>query len=383
MEIVSRNLNEYLKHLYRSIIFWTVAMILFSIFRYYALDEEIGITIKSVYNSFYSNHKTIFSYGFGGFLVGILYATIEFYFDKFVSRRIIPLGVNILIQGILIFISIIVISYLVTRLTISINNIPFNLSPYWWYQDQSFWPLLLYVLFSSYIFSMFIIISEKFGKGVFFKMLIGKYKYPKEEERIFLFLDLKSSTTIAEILGHFKYSQLIQDCFYDLNEVAPKYQAEIYQYIGDEAVMCWPYKQGISGNNCVNLFFAFKQKIHSKKSFYMKKYGIVPEFKAGIHGGVLMVAEVGVIKKELAYHGDVINTAARIQEQCNVHDVSILISEKLLSDLSIAQYYTPKFMGTVLLKGKEKEINIHTLYPEKEILETTKTNVSSIMFLFI
>jgi len=31
-----------------------------------------------------------------------------------------------------------------------------------------------------------------------------------------------------------------------------------------------------------------------------------------------VVAEVGEIKTEIAYHGDTINTAARIQEQCNV-----------------------------------------------------------------
>lgn len=361
MEILHRNLNEYLKHLTRSVLFWTLAMILFSIFRYYALDKEIGINIHSTYGNLYDVHKTILGYGIAGFFIGVLYATIEFYFEKFVSRKVLPLGINLLIQILLIFISIILISYLVMKLTIQINSIPFSLESNWWYQDQTFWPVLLYMSFSSFVFSMLIIISDKFGKGVFFKMFIGKYKYPKEEKRIFLFVDLKSSTRIAEILGHFKYSQLIQDCMYDLNEIALIYQAQIYQYIGDEAVMSWPYKKGITNNNCIHLFFALQQKIASKKTFYVKKYGIVPEFKAGVHGGILMVAEVGVIKKELAYHGDVINTASRIQEQCNANKVPFLISEKLLSDLRIGKGYTSKFMGKVLLKGKEKEINIHTL----------------------
>ena len=176
-----------------------------------------------------------------------------------------------------------------------------------------------------------------------------------------MFLDLKDSTTIAEKLGHFKYSQLIQDCFFDLNEVVPKFDAEIYQYVGDEAVLSWPYKKGLANNNCVGLFFAFQQQKLIKAAYYSEKYGVVPEFKAGLHGGVLMLAEVGIVKKELAYHGDVINTSARIQGECNKHNVPILISEVLLNDLQESNTFSSKSLGTVLLKGKQEEVKIHTI----------------------
>ena len=174
-------------------------------------------------------------------------------------------------------------------------------------------------------------------------------------------MDLKSSTAIAEQLGHFEYSQLIQDCFYDLNEVTPKYEAEIYQYVGDEAVLSWSYNRGLSKTNCLHLFFEFQDKIKLKAPFYLKKYGLLPEFKAGIHGGNVMVSEVGVIKKELAYHGDVVNTTSRIQGECNRYGVPILISEKLLADLNMNGFGS-KFMGNVLLKGKQKEVKIHTVH---------------------
>ena len=117
----------------------------------------------------------------------------------------------------------------------------------------------------------------------------------------------------------------------------------------------------MSNNNCVKLFFAFKQKLLTKKDYYTNKYGAFPEFKAGLHGGVLMVAEVGVVKKEVAYHGDVINTSARIQAQCNSYKVPILISEKLLKDLISDDFFSTKYLGDVLLKGKQKKVNIHTV----------------------
>lgn len=214
---------------------------------------------------------------------------------------------------------------------------------------------------SSIIFSFIKIAIERFGSGTFFKMLLGHYKNPREEDRIFMFLDLKDSTLIAEQLGHHKYSQFIQDCFYDLNEVVLNYNAEIYQYVGDEAVLSWPYQKGLANNNCISLFFAFEARRKSKKNFYLQKYEIYPEFKAGIHGGPLMVAEVGFIKKELAYHGDVINTSARIQAECNKHNVSLLLSEKIIKDLNIDKLSITKFLGNVSLKGKQNKINIYTI----------------------
>ena len=193
-------------------------------------------------------------------------------------------------------------------------------------------------------------------------MLLGTYKKPKEEKRVFMFLDLKSSTTIAETLGHFKYSQLIQDSFYDLNDIVPTYSAEIYQYVGDEAVLSWPYHKGLANNNCVALFFAFQTILKSRNSYYMNKYGLVPEFKAGLHGGKLMVAEVGVVKKELAFHGDVINTSARIQSECNTYNVAVLISEALKEDLQADSKYAMKPIGSLLLKGKKKELNVFAIF---------------------
>ena len=145
---------------------------------------------------------------------------------------------------------------------------------------------------------------------------------------------------------------MIQDCFYDLNDIVPKYAAEIYQYVGDEAVLSWPYKKGLAHNNCVALFFAFQSVLKSRESYYKEKYGLIPEFKAGIHGGKLMVAEVGVVKKELAFHGDVINTSARIQAECNKHNVAVLISEELKEELEEDSNFSTRSIGNVLLKGK-------------------------------
>ncbi len=44
-------------------------------------------------------------------------------------------------------------------------------------------------------------VSQKFGRGNFWNLLIGKYQNTREETRTFMFLDLNASTSIAEKLG--------------------------------------------------------------------------------------------------------------------------------------------------------------------------------------
>jgi adenylate cyclase len=74
--------------------------------------------------------------------------------------------------------------------------------------------------------------NTKFGPGIIIPMLLGKFRRPRIEKRIFLFMDLKDSTAYAEKLCSLKFSELIQDCFGDVNKVIPLFNAEIYQYSG-------------------------------------------------------------------------------------------------------------------------------------------------------
>ena len=206
-------------------------------------------------------------------------------------------------------------------------------------------------------------INDKFGQGVLINFLLGKYHRPKEDKRIFMFMDLKSSTTYAEKLGHISYSQFIQDCFFDLTEIVLSYEAKIYQYVGDEVVLSWDVDIGINHENCLKTFFAYEDLLQSKSSYYKNKYGVVPEFKAGLNLGPVTVAEVGEIKKELAYHGDVLNTAARIQSKCNDFQEKLLVSEQIKTHFEKQLTYGFEFLGDVILKGKEKSVNMHSNMP--------------------
>jgi adenylate cyclase len=229
------------------------------------------------------------------------------------------------------------------------------------YLSDRVFSVMLYWGFACMLALFILQINEKFGQGVLLNFLLGRYHKPKEDKRIFMFMDLKSSTSHAEKLGHIKYSQLVQDCFYDLTDVVLSHEAKIYQYVGDEVVLSWDIDTGINHQNCLKTFFAYDDLLRSKSVYYKNKYGIVPEFKAGLNLGAVTVAEVGEIKKELAYHGDVLNTAARIQGRCNDFQKKLLVSEQLKTHFEKQTAYGFEFLGDVILKGKEEAVNIYAV----------------------
>ncbi|MEM7549543.1 MAG: adenylate/guanylate cyclase domain-containing protein [Bacteroidota bacterium] len=225
--------------------------------------------------------------------------------------------------------------------------------------DKGSFAIYFYVISVDFLMGLLRQVNLMLGTGNLGKLLRARFYTPKEEERIFMFLDLQSSTQLAERFGHIKYSMFIQDCFNDLGVVI-EHDAEIYQYVGDEAVLSWKLKNGIRKQNCIKAFFRFKQQIESREEYYQSTYGSIPFFKAGLHGGMVTATEVGKYKKEIAYHGDPINTAARIQGLCNTFEQELLISEDLMKMMAQNGFTFTK-MGDMPLRGKEKEVSVYAV----------------------
>jgi len=350
--------RQFLILLAQSLIFWVIAIILFSLFRYYGIGEEEGLPIDEKFEIPITQWLDL-AVILGG-LIGVFYAIIEQFFQTYISKRV-TLGLSVLLKTLVYLVVLILTITLVSFLAEKRMDVDLNNDLGWWRTDKTFWMLVLYFVLASLVFSFIKIANEKFGKGVFLKMLLGRYRKPKEEKHVFMFLDLKASTTIAEKLGHINYSAFIQDCFFDLNSIVERYSANIYQYVGDEAVLNWSYNKAIQDTRCIDLFFAFKKRLLKRQDYYLRKYQWFPEFKAGLHGGLLTVTEIGTVKKELAFHGDVINTTARIQNECNAYGVEFLISEVLLKNIVGAYRFTSKSIGNIGLKGKEEQLSLYAI----------------------
>ncbi|MEM9548582.1 MAG: adenylate/guanylate cyclase domain-containing protein [Bacteroidota bacterium] len=213
-------------------------------------------------------------------------------------------------------------------------------------------------LFASLVYSA---ISENLGHNVFLNLITGKYHKPVVEKRVFMFLDMKSSTSIAESLGHVRYFNLLQ-VYYDLmSDPIINSLGEVYQYIGDEIVVSWDFEKGIQNTNCIQCFYAIRDKLKASQKKLIAEYGHEIDFKAGIHFGEVTIGEIGALKKEIVFTGDVLNTTARIQSLCNACKTDLLISSELKKILP-QNTYTFEHMGSISLKGRNRKEELYSVF---------------------
>jgi adenylate cyclase len=199
------------------------------------------------------------------------------------------------------------------------------------------------------------------GPGTLVRYLFGRYHRPRREARIFMFLDLKDSTAIAERLDVDAYYGYVNDFFHDITEPVLATKAQIYHYVGDEVVLTWTMAKGLHAANCVRVFYEIDAAVQRRKPYYLARYGFVPEYKAGLHCGEVISAEIGDLKRDLIYSGDVLNTTARIQSECNRLKACLLVSSVLYERLALPPGIEAESLGEIDLRGKRHAIGLMSL----------------------
>ena len=208
------------------------------------------------------------------------------------------------------------------------------------------------VAFLFYLIVIFLKqLNSLLGPGVLLRFVTGQYHHPRRERRIFMFVDLEGSTELARRLSLEHYYGLVNDFFQDVAMPVVESQGEIYEYVGDEVVISWRYEAGLRNANCVRAFFEIEKTIRKQSGEYLKRYGAVPAFKAALHEGEVIAAEMGGIKKVIAFNGEVLNVTARIRGECNRLGRRLLASRGLVDRLTMPDDVAPTSMGMIELRG--------------------------------
>jgi adenylate cyclase len=224
-----------------------------------------------------------------------------------------------------------------------------------------FWKMTAYALAVIFMLNFLRQVNRMLGRNMLVDFFIGKYHTPVEEQRVFMFLDLNGSTAMAEKLGHKRYHQLLDDFFYDITPPILETKGEVYQYVGDEVVVTWMGDRGLREANCLRCYFRMVAAIADADARYERKYGLVPRFKAGCHYGKVVAGLSGDLKRNIVYHGDTVNTAARIRSECTAANRPLLLSGDLLKHLAAIRDVIPENMGRIKLRGKEEEIELFAI----------------------
>ena len=308
---------------------------------------------------------TIFPLVFiGSFSFGIVIGAIEVFF---LSKRFIKgsFGSKFIVKSLIYVLFMIIV--LLTLSTIgnillsgfSIFHVELWQSMWRFFTSMPFWTMEIYIAAMIIVSLFFYEVSGNMGNEVLLNFLSGKYHSPLTEDRIFLFVDMKSSTAIAEKLGHVQYFEMLRDYYAVISPPILRHGGEVYQYVGDEIVITWRIRNENQAA-FLHCLVEMKNALSDQSDRFLSTYDVVPTFKAGVHGGTVTTGEIGVIKHEIIFTGDVLNTAARIQGLCNGFGVEMLISEDVIAKIINDPLIEAKSIGFHELRGREKGIELFT-----------------------
>ena len=319
----------------------------------------------------YESEKAVLVTTLSSLILGFIFGIIEIYFLEKLFLKVSFLIKLIAKSSFYIFL----LSLLFYIITIIISSLSMDL-PFWntevlktgslYFGNSLYLAELLYASGIIIILLFIFEINDYLGQGIVINYITGKYHKPREENRIFMFLDMKSSATIAENLGHIKYFELLKTYYADMTNPIENNSGKVHQYVGDEIVITWDLKEGINNNNCINCFFSLKKKFSEQADSYKKSFGVIPKFKAALHCGPRTTGEIGILKKDIFFTGDTINTTSRMEKLCNQYNVDCIISATLLNQLKKLSSFVITNIGENLLKGKDKPIKLFTI-SEKNI----------------
>jgi adenylate cyclase len=179
-------------------------------------------------------------------------------------------------------------------------------------------------------------ISQIVGPRNLHNIVLGRYHRPRVEDRCFLFVDIAGSTSLAERLGPAAVQRFLAGVFRLASDPIADYGGEIYQYVGDEMVVTWPVAEARVDARPIACFFAVVAALEEAAPEFEQAFGVVPRLRAALHAGPVISGEIDESKRDIVFHGDVMNTATRLEQATRDLDRRFLVSADALNRLTAA-----------------------------------------------
>ena len=82
----------------------------------------------------------------------------------------------------------------------------------------------------------------------------------------------------------------------------------------------------------------------------------MPRFRGGLHGGTVTAGELGDLEQQIVFVGDILNTAARLEEYAKQTGLDLVISGPLLRRLALPPGTDATPCGDLEIRGKAARV---------------------------
>ena len=233
-----------------------------------------------------------------------------------------------------------------------IAGLPLDASP------QNFWFGFIYSAAVSVLMNLGFGIANIIGPRAFLNFITGRYHSPVEENRFVLFVDIAGSTGLAERLGGIAIHRFLDRTFRLLTLAVVDYRGEVLNYVGDEVIVTWPERGGALDCRPLRCFVAMREALAQASSQFEREFGAMPRIRGSLHFGPVIVGEIGDIKRAIVFNGDVMNTAARLEELSRNVDGGFLASRAAMERFSAAPPFAVRDLGRLAIRGRADGIDV-------------------------
>ncbi len=206
---------------------WAIMCFIFIVIRYYDANDITGVPL---------GRYSFPIIALEGFLISFIMALISALIEP-ISIRIKPKKLPLFVVFMFRtqrFLILIIMLYLAAVMVENIIVDKIEISQ-WGYllagtiKSKFFQLSVVYIIFANILINSIRQMTRFLGETVFWKYISGKYSTLNEDERIFMFIDLKSSTSIAEILDNIKFSSFLKKFYFEISFIVNNHRGIVYQ----------------------------------------------------------------------------------------------------------------------------------------------------------
>jgi adenylate cyclase len=223
---------------------------------------------------------------------------------------------------------------------------------------KTFWIDITYSVACVIFANLVLGITNIIGPRAFLNFIIGRYHTPIEESRFVLFVDIAGSTGLAERLGGIAIHRLLDRTFRLLTLSVIDYRGEVLNYVGDEVIVTWRERNGALECRPLRCFMAMRDELARAAGQLQREFGVVPRIRGSLHFGPVIVGEIGDLKRAIVFNGDVMNTAARLEELSRNVDGGFLASRAAMERFNSVPPFVVRDLGRLPIRGRVDGIDV-------------------------
>jgi adenylate cyclase len=222
----------------------------------------------------------------------------------------------------------------------------------------NFWFGSIYSAVLSVLMNLVFGIANLIGPRALLNFITGRYHAPVEENRFVLFVDIAGSTGLAERLGGIGIHRFLDRTFRLLTVAVVDTRGEVLNYVGDEVIVTWPERAGSVDGRPLRCFMAMRDALSRAAGQFEREFGAAPRIRGSLHFGPVIVGEIGDIKRAIVFNGDVMNTAARLEELSRNVEGGFIASRAAMARFNSAPPFAVRDLGQLAIRGRADGIGV-------------------------